>query len=206
METDRRTRNRKIFGYIAVGTCGAIATAVCMISWPFITPAFRRYCLPYVPATTEQVSIVLKLCRPGRLVDLGSGDGRIVIAAAREGHQAFGYELNRWLVLYSKIKARMEGMHTKTLFRTADLWKIDLSTYDNIVIFGVPSMMKDLEKKIKSEMHPRSHVIACRFCFPSWDPVDIIEGDSCTAWLYKSKRCKDDVKSKVKDDSKKLCD
>ena len=78
MECERRGFNRKTFGYIAIGTCGVIATAVCMISIPFITPAFRRYCLPYVPATDEQVSIVLSLCRPGRLVDLGSGDGRIV--------------------------------------------------------------------------------------------------------------------------------
>lgn len=45
--------------------------------------------------------------------------------------------------------------------------------------------MPDLEKKIKSEMRPDSHVIACRFNFPTWDPVEIVHGDSCTAWLYK---------------------
>ena len=80
-------------------------------------------CLPYVPATTTQVSNVraaLKgskvsawhhcvrpeniLCFQGTLVDIGSGDGRLVVEAARMGFRATGVELNRWLVYYSRFE------------------------------------------------------------------------------------------------------
>ncbi|KAJ7370211.1 hypothetical protein OS493_033836 [Desmophyllum pertusum] len=47
------------------------------------------------------------------LVDLGSGDGRVVITAARQGYQAHGYELNQWLVWYSRLQARLQGLHHK---------------------------------------------------------------------------------------------
>lgn len=64
---------------------GGIAVALSVICVPFVAPAFRKYCLPYVPATDSQVENILKLisgkCKNGtqRLLDIGSGDGRIVI-------------------------------------------------------------------------------------------------------------------------------
>lgn len=61
---------------------GGAAVALSAICFPFVLPAFRRVCLPYVPASTEQVGNVLKALkgRKGNLVDIGSGDGRIVSA------------------------------------------------------------------------------------------------------------------------------
>ena len=47
-----------------------------------------------------------------------------VLAAAQAGYQAIGYELNLWLVLYSKITARLKGLHRKASFSRADLWKV----------------------------------------------------------------------------------
>ena len=57
-----------------------IAIALSVICAPFVAPAFRKVCLPYVPATTNQVNNVLRALkgRSGNIVDLGSGDGRIV--------------------------------------------------------------------------------------------------------------------------------
>lgn len=59
---------------------GGIATAISVICIPFVSPAFRKVCLPYVPATSQQVKNVLQALegRTGSLIDLGSGDGRIV--------------------------------------------------------------------------------------------------------------------------------
>ena len=77
-------------GKILLGITGASFVGICAAAVPFLLPAARRICLPYVPATTEQVCNVmalLKAGKPGRLVDLGSGDGRIVIEAARHGFQ-----------------------------------------------------------------------------------------------------------------------
>jgi len=77
-------------GKILLGIAGASFVGVCAVTVPFILPAARRVCLPYVPATDTQVHNVMSLlagCKPGRLVDLGSGDGRIVIEAAKRGYQ-----------------------------------------------------------------------------------------------------------------------
>lgn len=59
---------------------GGIATAISVICIPFVSPAFRKICLPYVPATSQQIRNVLQALegRTGSLIDLGSGDGRIV--------------------------------------------------------------------------------------------------------------------------------
>ena len=67
-------------GWMILGSCGAIAGTIYAVATPFVMPALRRYCLPYVPATSNQVANVMALLRgrQGSLVDLGSGDGRIV--------------------------------------------------------------------------------------------------------------------------------
>jgi len=59
---------------------GGISVALSIICYPFISPALRKVCLPYVPATNLQIQNVLNVIkgRKGKLVDLGSGDGRIV--------------------------------------------------------------------------------------------------------------------------------
>lgn len=60
----------------------------------------------------------------GSLVDLGSGDGRIVIEAARLGLRSEGLELNPWLVAYSRWKAYRAGVSASTSFHAKDLWKV----------------------------------------------------------------------------------
>lgn len=59
---------------------GGIATAISVVCFPFVSPAFRKICLPYVPATHQQIKNVIRALngRSGSLIDLGSGDGRIV--------------------------------------------------------------------------------------------------------------------------------
>lgn len=133
-------------------------SALCL---PFVTPALRRVCLPYVPATDVQVANVLRALRgrTGSLVDIGSGDGRIVtgltlvgifwihlgsfqvLEAARSGFRAHGIELNVWLVLYARWRAFRSSLTPRATFAKQDLWKSDLSQYDNVVIFGVEEMV-----------------------------------------------------------------
>lgn len=68
-----------IFMFICT-SLGGIATAISVVCFPFISPAFRKICLPYVPATHQQIKNVIQALngRSGSLIDLGSGDGRIV--------------------------------------------------------------------------------------------------------------------------------
>lgn len=174
------------WGVLFTGIVGGTLVAVYAVATPFVTPALRRICLPFVPATTKQIENVVKMlqCRRGPLVDIGSGDGRIVIAAAKEGFTAVGYELNPWLVWYSRYRAWREGVQASARFYISDLWKVTFSQYSNVVIFGVPQMMAQLEEKLELELKDDARVIACRFPFPHWTPAQVTGKGLDTVWAY----------------------
>ena len=190
-------------GKILLGIAGASFVTVCAVATPFLLPAARRICLPYVPATTEQVSNVMKLLhgRSGAVVDLGSGDGRIVIEAAKRGFHAEGVELNPWLVTYSRYRSLREGTSRSTRFRTCNLWKHDLSSYNNIVIFGVDSMMNQLQQKLAEEMSTDARVIACRFPFESCTPTETVGDGLDSVWLYTRSDIRQSTASRLKESS-----
>eukprot|EP00126_Sphaerothecum_destruens_P008287 Sdes_comp20163_c0_seq2m13320 len=97
---------------------------------PFIAPALRRYCLPFVPAEKSQRAALFSCIRTqtdsrlweGKktsllLADLGSGDGRVVIDAVHAlGIPSHGYELNPWLVIYSRWRSFVGGTWKSTKF------------------------------------------------------------------------------------------
>ena len=176
-------------GLIIAGLVGGAGLAITSICVPFVLPALRKVCLPYVPATTIQLANVSRAVQ-GRhvahptLVDIGSGDGRIVIQAARSGFVAHGVELNRWLVYYSRWSAWRAGTRGQATFARQDLWKSDMSKYNNVVIFGVEQMMSQLESKLEKELVEGSVVVACRFKFPTWKPVEEIGVGVDTVWRY----------------------
>lgn len=191
-QDNRHSRTSSTLGKVILGVTGAAAIGLVLVTTPFVTPALRKICLPYVPATERQISNILLMaqvskCPGSKLVDLGSGDGRVVIAAAKHGYQAHGYELNHWLVWYSRIQARIQGLHGKATFSRADLWKVDLSTFDKIVIFGVSEMMQKLEAKFRVELKDDAEVLACRFPLPNWKPTKVIEEGIDSVWLYQKK-------------------
>lgn len=136
-----------------------------IICAPFVSPALRKFCLPYIPATNEQIKNVLIALKGkhGTIIDLGSGDGRIVLGkysntfslvyinidgviaeTAKNNFISHGVELNPWLVLYSKLNAFKNGYKSKTAFFCRDLWKFSIAKYDNVVIFGVEQMVRNI--------------------------------------------------------------
>ncbi|MBN3304034.1 ATP synthase subunit C lysine N-methyltransferase [Amia ocellicauda] len=177
------------WGVVLAGLVGGAVLALYAVATPFVIPAFRKVCLPFVPATPAQVGNVLAALqrRTGSVVDLGSGDGRIVIAAAKQGFRAVGFELNPWLVWYSRYRAWREGVHRSTSFYRSDLWKVSFSQYTNVVIFGVPQMMAPLEDKLQGELQISAKVIACRFPFPTWVPNQTAGEGIDTVWAYDAK-------------------
>ncbi|XP_034986530.1 adenine nucleotide translocase lysine N-methyltransferase-like isoform X5 [Zootoca vivipara] len=86
--------------------------------------------VPYVPSSVKQVRNMMSLLqgRSGKLVDLGSGDGRIVLEAYKQGFRpSVGYELNPWLLQLSNFRAWRAGCYGNVFFRREDLWKISLT-------------------------------------------------------------------------------
>uniref|UniRef100_A0A336MKU7 CSON002975 protein n=1 Tax=Culicoides sonorensis TaxID=179676 RepID=A0A336MKU7_CULSO len=176
-------------GKYLIGLSGITAVGISVVCFPFVAPAFRKYCLPYVPATPKQMQNVFS-CLPkekGKLLDIGSGDGRIVIETAKKGWKSDGVELNLFLVLFSRISALKNGVSGKTKFFKRDLWKFNTSSYDCVVIFGVEQMMSELESKLGRELNDKSKIIACRFPFEEkhLKLVDRIEDGVDSVWVYK---------------------
>ncbi|KAK6182113.1 hypothetical protein SNE40_009871 [Patella caerulea] len=173
-------------GLILLGTFGGLFAGIYAVATPFVSPALRRICLPFVPATPLQIQNVFTALtkQTGSLIDIGSGDGRIVLDAARRGFKSSGVELNYWLVLYSRYTAWKNGLSSQVSFFRKDLWKTSLSQYDNVIIFGVEQMMPKLEEKLDKELVDGRHVVACRFPFPTWQPEKTIGTGVDTVWLY----------------------
>uniref|UniRef100_A0A023FV72 Methyltransferase domain-containing protein n=1 Tax=Amblyomma parvum TaxID=251391 RepID=A0A023FV72_AMBPA len=183
-------QRRRRLGIAAIALTGCSAVGIVAVAVPFLSPALRKVCLPYVPATDIQVrnvaAVLRKRSQRSALVDLGSGDGRIVFEAAKLGFTpSVGVELNPWLVAYSKIRALASGASPRPQFVRTDLWKFSLAPFDNVVVFGVEQMMAPLERKLVTELKPGSWVLACRFPLPTLKPVDTCGDGIDTVWLYR---------------------
>ncbi|XP_069920294.1 adenine nucleotide translocase lysine N-methyltransferase [Oryctolagus cuniculus] len=156
-----------------------------------LQPGFRRVPLrlqvPYVGASARQVEHVLSLLRgrPGKTVDLGSGDGRIVLAAHRCGlRPAVGYELNPWLVGLSRLHAWRAGCAGAVCYRREDLWKVSLSDCHNVSVFLAPSVLALLEEKLRAELPAGARVVSGRFPLPTWQPVAVLGEGPDRVWAY----------------------
>ncbi|KAM9179395.1 adenine nucleotide translocase lysine N-methyltransferase [Mergus octosetaceus] len=159
-----------------------------------LMPGFRRVPLrlqvPYMPSSAQQVANVMALLwgRSGKTADLGSGDGRLVLEAHKQGlRPAVGYELNPWLLWLAKYRARKAGCHGQVSFLKQDLWKANLSDCYNVTVFLAPSVKPPLAAKLLAELPDEARVVAGRFPFPSWTPSSTLGQGLEQAWAYDMK-------------------
>jgi hypothetical protein len=122
------------------------------------------------------------------LIDLGSGDGRIVISAAKKGVHATGVEYNPDMVEYSKKNAAKEGVADKTNFVNADIFEYDFSKATVITLFLLPELNLKLRPKIL-DMKPGTRIITNTFSMKDWvyDEMKEIDDESInwnTAYLW----------------------
>lgn len=135
----------------------------------FVLPIIRgAIFLPTFPKTVEKMIKVAKLSPGQKAVDLGSGDGRILIALAKQGVYTHGYEINPFLVLISRYRIRKANLQKHAFVHWKSLWKADLTQMDAVFIFGISYIMKNLELKLKKELPEGAIVISNAFLFPSW--------------------------------------
>lgn len=129
---------------------------------------------PFVPLSKPHVKELLALgdIRPGeRLVDLGSGDGRILIAAAKQGAEAYGWEINPLLIWWSTWRARRMGLSKKVHIQQGNYWNKSLKDADIITLFLVRPQMKRLQSKLKKELKSGARILSYVFTFPDWKPI-----------------------------------
>jgi len=124
----------------------------------------------YVPSTDATVEDIITLAniKPGeKVVDLGSGDGRIVIALARAGADAHGYEINPFVAVISMVKVFLARQQGRAHIHIGSYFDADLSTYDVITIFVVKYIMKKTEAKVMKELKKGGRVVVESFPFES---------------------------------------
>ena len=139
----------------------------------------------WVPTPQELVNKMLDLAKvtpQDYVIDLGSGDGRIVITAAKRGARALGIEYNLNMVELSKANAAKEGVSDKATFMNADLFETDFSKATVITMFLLPSINLTLRPKLL-EMKPGTRLVSNSFDMGEWRPEEtatVTEG--CTTW------------------------
>lgn len=113
--------------------------------------------------------ISLSCVKPGeKAVDLGSGDGRLVVVLAKAGAEAHGYEINPFLVWLSRKNIKNLGLQNRAFIHRENFWNKDLSEFSTVTVYGIGYMMKKLEKKLGKELKPGSKVVSNYFIFPNW--------------------------------------
>jgi hypothetical protein len=140
----------------------------------------------WVPTPQELVDTMLDMAKvtPQDLVmDLGSGDGRTVITAAKRGATAMGVEYNPEMVQLSKSAAVTERVTDKATFVQADLFTVDLSKASVITMFLLPTINLKLRPSLL-DLKPGTRIVSNTFDMAEWEPDDrkVIGPDGCTSW------------------------
>lgn len=132
---------------------------------------------PYVPTPQIVVDEMLRMAKVGAddfVVDLGSGDGIIVLTAAtRLKARGLGVDIDPELVQFSNSEAKKRGVADRASFRVMDVFKADLSQATVVTLYLLPGMMTDLRPKIYGELKPGTRVVSHDYSFgDEWRPDD----------------------------------
>jgi hypothetical protein len=133
---------------------------------------------PYVPTPQQVVDEMLRMGRVQAsdfVVDLGSGDGRIVITAAqRLGIRGFGVDLDGELVRQANAAAAQAGVSDRVQFFQRDIFKTDLAKADVVTMYLLPEVNMMARPKLLAELKPGSRVVSHDYHFEDWLPDDRI--------------------------------
>lgn len=188
---------------------GTLLLVVNGIGLPFILPKITKKFLgaPFLPMKRHTVNVLFDRVLPSwavsrrtashaavgsavtsslsglRLVDFGSGDGRIVAAAASQGMRAVGYELNPWLVFWSRIRSRSTLSAAPApgsgQLLWANAWDAPLKDVDVVTIYGRPrdGVMDRAAAKCEAELSSNAVVISHHFDVPGWERLLVQDVD-----------------------------
>ena len=142
----------------------------------------------FLPTPNDVVDAMLKLARVGPadvLYDLGSGDGRIVIAAATKyGARGVGIELNPKLVEISRQVAHEAQVSDRVRFIEGDLFTADISAATVVTLFLSQSVNDELEPKLRQELKPGTRIVSHQFGIGRWAPEKTVRADEDRTNLY----------------------
>lgn len=176
--------------WIACGALVAVSACAAMPKTSYVpTSGQAGKDMVWVPTPEGTVDAMLDLAQVTSrdyVIDLGSGDGRMVIGAARRGARGLGIEYNGELVVLSRQRAREAGMQRLATFREADIFETDFSDADVIMLFMLPDLIMRIRPQLL-EMRPGTRIVSNTFMIgegdDSWPPdVTRKASDGCQTW------------------------
>lgn len=134
---------------------------------------------PYVPTPQRVVETMLGMAAVTDrdfVIDLGSGDGRIVIAAAQKyGARGKGYDIDDELIRRSNTKARDLKLEQRVFFEQRDVLKADIREATVVTLYLLPEMMRALRAKLLRELRPGTRIVSHDFDFGDWKPERTVQ-------------------------------
>jgi precorrin-6B methylase 2 len=144
--------------------------------------------VPFVTTPPDVVTAMLELARPGPgdvLYDLGSGDGRIPIAAAqRFGIRTVGIEIDPVRIKESRVLARAGGVEYLVTFREADMFTADLGDASIVTMYLLPRVHQQLAPRLLASLKPGARVVTHRYEIGGWTPAAVRHVGGRGVFLY----------------------
>jgi 2-polyprenyl-3-methyl-5-hydroxy-6-metoxy-1,4-benzoquinol methylase len=147
--------------------------------------------VPYVPTGPETVAAMLKLAgvtKNDLVIDLGCGDGRIVISAAKEyGAHGIGVDIDPERIKEARANAEKEGVTNLVEFRQGDLFEADIRKATVVTLYLLPSVNMKLRPKLWRELKPGTRVVSHTFDMEDWKPekTEQVGGSEIFMWIVK---------------------
>jgi SAM-dependent methyltransferase len=148
--------------------------------------------VPFVPSPQEVVDKMIEVggVKKGDTVyDLGSGDGRIVIAAAKKGARAVGFEIDPALVKEARDNIRKAGVQELAEIRNEDILTVDLSPASVVTMYLLPDVNLKLKPNLLSQLKPGSRIVSHSFDMGEWKPdtTERVDGRTIYLWIIPAK-------------------
>ncbi|HEX2199906.1 MAG TPA: methyltransferase domain-containing protein [Burkholderiales bacterium] len=169
----------------------ALIVGLCFVAGHVFAAEFEPYSgqpgkdVIWVPTPPELVEKMLDMARvtaKDYVIDLGSGDGRNVIAAAKRGAQALGVEYNPDMVALSQRIAAREGVADRAKFVQGDMFEADISRATVLALFLLPDNMRKLKSKFLG-LRPGSRIVTNGYEIDGWEAEETGRlGGNCTSW------------------------
>lgn len=154
--------------------CFALTAALTVAALAQEAPKAKRTPdVPFVPTTEEAVQAMIKLAgvKAGDIVyDLGCGDGRIVIAAAKLGAKAVGIDIDPQRIKEANENARKAGVENAVRFEENDLFKANFREATVVTLFLLSTVNMKLRPKLLAELKPGTRVVSNTFDMGDWKP------------------------------------
>ncbi len=135
--------------------------------------------VPYVPTPTQVVAEMLRLANVTEkdvVYDLGCGDGRIVITAAKQyGARGVGIDIDPERIKESNANAQQAGVADRVKFTTQDLFKTDLSEATVVTLYLLPEINLKLRPKLLQELKPGTRIVSHSFDMGDWKPEKVVK-------------------------------